>query len=319
MRKLVALSGLACGLLLAAGFSDPAWAQDGAFAPPGRPTFDIRMARDTFKAQAPDAGGPASSPAAAGSDDLDDDDFDHYLDAGPATGEDDPLEAINRPIFDFNLTLDRWVLRPITRIYIETVPAPGRTGIANLLSNVKSPVVFANDLLQGEMSRAGATFGRFFINTFFGLGGLIDTADALGLPGHDEDFGQTLASYGVGGSPYLVLPFFGPSNPRDALGDAVDLVFDPMTFLAPTDLRLGRTGTTVVSDRAAILPESEALEATSIDFYAAVRSFYYQNRDFEIRNERAAAPRLDGAGAESPQATPADAPAGESDALDSFE
>lgn len=308
MRKLVALFLLASGLL--AGDAVPggrAAAQEGLFAPPGRPTLDISIARAALKLE---QHATAAEPG--------DEDFDGSLDAAPANGDDDPLEAINRPIFDFNLTLDRWVLRPITRIYIETVPSPGRTAVANVLSNLKSPVVFANDLLQGEMSRAGATFGRFFINSIFGLGGLFDTAGALGLPGHAEDFGQTLASYGVGGSPYLVLPFFGPSNPRDAVGDIADIGLDPLTYVAPTNANLGRFGTTVVSDRAALLPASEALEETSIDFYAAVRSLYYQNRDFEISNGRGAEPPKPGAD-RSPAPSGAPADSGESDPLDSFE
>ena len=239
--------------------------------------------------------------------DFSDEDVEAFIDEETAPDDNDPLEPINRPIFEVNLALDRWVLRPITRVYIETVPEPGRSGIANALNNIKSPVIFANDLLQGELSRAGATFGRFFINTVFGLGGLIDTAEYLGLPGHNEDFGQTLATYGVGGSPYLVLPLLGPSNPRDAVGRGADILLDPLTYIAPTEVGMVRTGTGLVSDRAAILNETETLEETSIDFYAAVRSFYYQNRDFEISNES------NGNGA------PAAAPEGPTDGEDPFE
>lgn len=287
-----------------------------------RPTFHLNIAHNVLQAQQPVIFSPVGSEdseetvTTIDADDLSDEeefsdeDVEDFIEGEGATDDNDPLEVINRPIFEFNLTLDRWVLRPITRIYIETVPEPGRDGIANALNNIKSPVIFANDLLQGELSRAGATFGRFFINTIFGLGGLIDTADYLGLPGHDEDFGQTLATYGVGGFPYLVLPLFGPSNPRDAVGLGVDIVMDPVTHIAPTDVRTARTGIELVSDRAAILNETEALEATSIDFYAAVRSFYYQNRDFEIRNQN------NGSG--SPVAAPEDPAEGE-DPFDALE
>ncbi|MCP4250892.1 MAG: VacJ family lipoprotein, partial [bacterium] len=140
----------------------------------------------------------------------DDDDFADFLpDAQTEAAAEDPLEGINRPIFEMNLTLDRYIMRPVTRMYMEA-PQPARNGVSNVLDNLQSPVILVNDLLQGEMSRAGATFGRFFINSVFGVLGLFDLADEMGLPGHDEDFGQTLASYGVDPGPYVVLPFLGP-------------------------------------------------------------------------------------------------------------
>ena len=327
MRSVVVLLGLAVGVT-ALPWVDPAQAERERPALPrkqavaeaaarpevsSRPTFHLNIAHNVVRKQRrvvfSPVGGDATAQAVTTIDaeDFSDEDIEAFIDAETAADDNDPLEAINRPIFELNLTLDRWVLRPIARIYIETVPEPGRNGIANALDNIKSPVVFANDLLQGELSRAGATFGRFFINTIFGLGGLIDTAEYLGLPGHDEDFGQTLATYGVGGYPYLVLPLLGPSNPRDAVGFGVDTVLDPVTHLASTEVGAVRTGVGLVSARAAILNETEALEETSIDFYAAVRSFYYQNRDFEIRNES------NGNG------LPAGAPAEEDDPFDGLE
>ena len=218
--------------------------------------------------------------------DLSDEDLEDLFQETEGPEDDDPLEPVNRVIFDVNLTLDRWLLRPVTRAYIETVPEPGRDGLANMLDNVASPVTLVNDILQGEMSRAGTTFGRFFINSVFGLGGFFDTAEAVGLPGHTEDFGQTLGSYGVPGSPYLVLPILGPSSPRDAVGRGVDTLFDPSNFFAPDGLQSVQTGVSLVSDRASIINETDSLEATAVDFYAAIRSFYYQNRDFEIANGR---------------------------------
>ena len=280
-------------------------------ANPGRPTFDLRVAQALLIAQLPPADSePRSSdwmtdfrsldgsevaaetvePEFQELDDADADfeeaDFEDSEFEDDGVNDIDPLEAINRPIFEANLFLDRWVLRPVTRVYIETVPAPGRRGVSNFLQNLKSPVILFNDLLQGEFSRAGATFGRFFINSFFGLAGLVDTADALGLPGHTEDFGQTLGSYGIGGKPYIMLPLFGPSNPRDAIGRVGDIVFDPLTYLTPDALSEVESGINLVNDRAKVIKATDALESTSIDYYAAVRSFYYQNRDFEISNGR---------------------------------
>ena len=221
-------------------------------------------------------------------DEVDAEDLEDFEDealSGPVD-ERDPLEAINRPIFEANVFLDRWILRPVTRIYIETVPEPGRVGLSNALQNLRTPVILLNDFFQGEMSRAGATFGRFFINSLLGLGGVIDVADAMGLPGHQEDFGQTLGSYGIGGSPYLVLPLMGPTTPRDAIGKIADVAIDPLTYLTPDSLSEIETGVGLVNDRASIINETDTLEETSLDFYAAVRSFYYQNRDFEIANGR---------------------------------
>ena len=277
-----------------------------ALSDPARPTFDLRSARRLLLAQLPTEeedlvpefrplGETRSIPAQEDPESdveaIEIEDFDSDVDSN--VDDIDPLEAINRPIFEANLFLDRWFLRPVTRVYIETVPQPGRRGVSNFLQNLRSPVILFNDFLQGEMSRAGATFGRFFINTFFGFAGLVDTADALGLPGHEEDFGQTLGSYGVGDQPYLMLPLIGPSNPRDLVGRVGDIIMDPLTYLTPDELSEIETGINTVSDRADVIGDTDTLEATSIDYYAAVRSFYFQNRDFEISNGRKEAPAPD--------------------------
>lgn len=218
----------------------------------------------------------------------DDDDFADFLpDAQGEAAAADPLEDINRPIFEMNLTLDRYVMRPVTRMYMEA-PQPARNGVSNVLNNLQSPVILVNDLLQGEMSRAGATFGRFFINSVFGLFGVFDLADEMGLPGHKEDFGQTLASYGVGPGPYVVLPFLGPSNVRDVAGRVFDRAIDPRNVVVPAGASGGVTGVSLINTRSRTIDETETLEETSLDLYAAVRSLYSQNREFEIRNGRPA-------------------------------
>ncbi|MDD9913551.1 MAG: VacJ family lipoprotein, partial [Rhodospirillaceae bacterium] len=130
----------------------------------------------------------------------------------PAAPYYDPLEPINRGIFVFNQALDEMFLKPAARLYINIVPEGGRTAVSNIINNLKTPVTLANDLLQGEPDRAQTTIARFMVNTIFGFGGVADVATDLGVPGHSEDFGQTAATYGVGGGPYLMLPFFGPSN-----------------------------------------------------------------------------------------------------------
>jgi len=198
---------------------------------------------------------------------------------------DDPLETFNRGSFQFNLFLDRILLKPAAKTYRFVTPSFVRTGVSNFIFNLKTPVTVANDLLQGEPRRATESLGRFMFNTIMGFGGLVDVGGMLGMPErHTEDFGQTLAVYGVGTGPYLMLPLLGPSNPRDLAGLVVDFVFDPLTFVAPTEVSLARSGTDVLSLRERNIETVDELERTSIDFYAATRTLSRQLRENEIRN-----------------------------------
>ena len=140
----------------------------------------------------------------------------------------DPLEPTNRAIFSFNQEVDTYFLRPVAQGYRFAVPRYGRDRVSDFLDNLKTPLYLANDLLQGNFTMAGATIERFLLNTTFGVAGLMDVADPLGIPGHQSDFGQTMGVWGVGEGPYLVLPLFGPSNPRDAVGMAVESFGDPL-------------------------------------------------------------------------------------------
>lgn len=205
------------------------------------------------------------------------------INAQPSAG--DPLETFNRGSFAFNLALDRYLLRPVAKTYRFVTPSFVRTGVTNALANLSTPVTVANDLLQGEPERATESVGRFMFNTIFGLGGFVDVGGMLGMPErHREDFGQTLAVYGVGSGPYIMMPLLGPSNPRDLVGTVVDFAFDPLTFFAPTSASLGRRGTDIVSFREANLETIDELQRTSIDFYAATRTLAQQLRETEIRN-----------------------------------
>ena len=130
----------------------------------------------------------------------------------------DPYEPFNRAMLDFNLALDKAILRPVTSVYLEVVPDPLQTNVHNFLQNLRGPVIFANDLLQGELDRAGTALLRFAMNSTFGILGINDFAAEVGIEKHDEDFGQTLAIWEVESGPYLVLPVFGPSSPRDGVG-----------------------------------------------------------------------------------------------------
>lgn len=202
-----------------------------------------------------------------------------------AQNENDPIEPVNRAVFEFNRVLDGLLLEPAARLYRLATPTFVRDGVENFLANLRTPVVLANDLLQGEFKRGELTLGRFMLNTILGFGGLIDVGGWAGMPErHSEDFGQTLAIYGVGEGPYLMLPLLGPSNPRDAVGRVVDLVFDPLFFLAPTDVGIARFGAEAVSFRERNIETIEELERTSLDFYAATRTLSRQLRANEIRN-----------------------------------
>ena len=196
----------------------------------------------------------------------------------------DPLEDVNRAVFEFNLAIDNIILKPVAELYVFVLPEEARHRIANILKNFGEPLNLVNNLAQGKFERAGSTLTRFAINSTIGVGGIFDAATDWGYERTPEDFGQTLASWGLGEGPFLMLPLLGPSNPRDAVGFGVDLVADPMGFLLTDEAGLARSITSGVSQRAAYLDELESVESTSVDFYAAMRELYRQYRAMEIRD-----------------------------------
>lgn len=201
----------------------------------------------------------------------------------------DPLEPVNRFLFGFNEIFQMVLLRPATGMYQHLVPPAVRDAISHMIDNLKTPVILANDLLQGEGQRALVTTQRFVINTTLGVGGIMDPATEMGIVRHSEDFGQTLAVWGVGEGLYLVLPFYGPSNPRDAVGKLfVDNYFDPLgLYLENTDqdeVRYARMAVGAVDEYGGVMDELEQIKKTSVDYYAAIRSMYRQKRKAEISN-----------------------------------
>lgn len=201
----------------------------------------------------------------------------------------DPLEPMNRAIFQFNRGLDTLILKPFAIMYTVFLPPRFQRGIHNFLNNLQTPVILANDLLQTNMNNAGVTFTRFLINTTLGVGGLDDPATELGWERHEDDFGKTLAVWGVGEGPYLMLPVIGPSNPRDGFGRAVDsFILDPLGLLgaigndAVFPYSLTRSAVTAVDTRSRFIDEFDEVEKTSLDFYAAIRSLYRQNRRNDV-------------------------------------
>ena len=197
----------------------------------------------------------------------------------------DPYENFNRMTFQLNQGLDNVIIGPIARGYIAVVPLWGRERVNDALNNLGEPVNFFNSVLQLDIERAIASFVRFGFNSTFGIAGLFDIAGEMGLERADEDFGQTLSVWGFGEGPYVVLPFFGPSSPRDGIGMAADmLLLDPFSRALRSHERYQRMIARGIDQRSAYNDELETLESTSIDFYAAMRELYRQHRLDKIRN-----------------------------------
>lgn len=215
--------------------------------------------------------------------------FDDEFDDGPV-GFPDPFESVNRQTLRFNRGIDRWLLNPIASTYGFLVPGPAKKAVQRFFSNLNAPVTMVNDLLQREWTDAGTTVSRFAINTTVGMAGFFDPAAEFGFMGHDSDFGQTLALYGVNSGPFLMLPILGPTCARDSIGGVVDLLFRPTTYiLGPADQLLYTTvwgSSSGIVQREANADALRALEESAIDYYAALRNAYYQNRIAQIWNGR---------------------------------
>jgi phospholipid-binding lipoprotein MlaA len=199
----------------------------------------------------------------------------------------DPFEPANRRVHSLNEWLDGAVVRPVAVGYRNHVPRPVRRGVRNVLNNLRSPVILANDMLQGQPRRAGDTLGRFLLNSTLGVAGIFDVAEAwFGVSRHTEDFGQTLATWGVDEGPYLVLPLAGPTNLRDLAASGVDGAANLATWVAPgvSGLRYVRGGLNLVDTREALIDPVDEMRRSSLDPYATYRSAYRQRRRADIEN-----------------------------------
>jgi phospholipid-binding lipoprotein MlaA len=215
--------------------------------------------------------------------------------APASLAENDPWEATNRDVFAFDVWVEHNVGIPVDKGYRAVVPEPVRDGVHNALTNMRGPIVLANDLLQGDGDKAVNTLGRLVVNSTVGLGGLIDVASKIGIPYHDNDFGITLGQNGIAEGSYLVLPFLGPLPPRDLLGSGVDGFFEPLSY-ARFD---GRSTLFTIRSAVRILDavdrsrdQFETIERSSLDFYATTRNFYRQSRNARIRGEDSGAAPL---------------------------
>ncbi|NWH05680.1 MlaA family lipoprotein [Desulfobacter latus] len=192
----------------------------------------------------------------------------------------DPLEGFNRAVFVFNDKIYMYGLRPIAKGYARVVPPFARKGVKNFFNNLLFPIRFVNNLLQGKAESAATEFSAFFINTTLGFGGLNDFARKyVGIRLQDEDFGQTLGSYGIGNGIYLMLPVLGPSSLRDALGRAGDRLIDPISYAQPWELSWGASGLEKINGTSFHIGEYEAFKEAAIDPYTAMRNAYIQNRN----------------------------------------
>ena len=194
--------------------------------------------------------------------------------------KDDPWEGFNRTMFTVNDKLDQYALKPVAQGYKRVTPQPVQNSVTNFFGNIGDVYNVANNLLQLKIADGVSDLMRMVINTVFGVGGLFDVATLAKLPKHSQDLGLTLGHYGVPAGPYLVLPLFGPSTVRDAVGTAGDTFINPITYIDPAGLSWGLYGLNVVSTRANLLGATDLIEGAALDRYSFVRNTYLQRRRY---------------------------------------
>ena len=208
----------------------------------------------------------------------------------PGIEDNDPFESLNRGVFWFNDIVDRFFLDRISEMYKGVVPEFMRQRVGYVLRNLSEPIVLTNNILQGEMGDAEDTLRRFLINSTVGVGGIFDVSTDLEIPYKKEDFGLTLAAWGVESGPYLVLPILGPSNLRDTLGRIGDYSIDPINWWAYCEGKEvysnARTGIQILDAKTDNLEIINDLRENSIDFYASLRAWYHERRKDLILKER---------------------------------
>jgi phospholipid-binding lipoprotein MlaA len=197
----------------------------------------------------------------------------------------DPLEPVNRGVFWVNDKFDVYMLTPVAKGWDFVAPDPVQTSVANFFRNLRFPVHFLNDVLQGKARAAGHDVARFVVNSTAGVVGLFDPATRLGLKRSDEDFGQTLGHYGVPSGPYLVLPLLGPSNVRDTAGGIADGAATVRPFFVDTLVTIGVRAGEAVNARSRVIDEIEEERASAFDWYVFVRDAYLQRRRAQVRDE----------------------------------
>ncbi len=222
----------------------------------------------------------------------------------------DPLEPFNRSMFAFNDGLDKVVIKPVVTVYTSVFPDFFRTGVSNFFSNIGDVWIGANNLLQGKPKEAVSDIGRVLVNSTIGLLGFLDPATDMGLQHHNEDFGQTLAVWGVGSGAYVVLPVFGPRTVRDSFGLVADVYANPVGHISYVPTRNTMEGVQFLDIRASYTDASNLLDTAALDRYTFVRESYLQRRRNLIYDgDPPPLPRVKDEDDDAPAAKPADKPA----------
>lgn len=214
--------------------------------------------------------------------------------AAPALAEEnphDPYEGFNRSMFSVNEAVDKAVIKPVGQGYDKVVPLPLKASVGNFFGNAGDLWIGVNGALQGKFGDAGVDVSRLLINSTIGIFGLFDVASELGLEKHDEDFGQTLAVWGVGDGAFVFWPIIGPRTVRDTAGWGVDYFADPVGYTRSIPVRNSMVALRFVDIRASLLPADKVVEEAALDKYAYVRDAYLQRRRNQIYDGRP--PRLD--------------------------
>ena len=195
----------------------------------------------------------------------------------------DPLEDRNRSIYAFNENLDEAIIEPAADGYAYIIPNFLQKGLNNFFDNINYPITIINQVLQGNIEKSLQDTLRFSVNTSIGIFGFFDPASSMGLPEHDEDFGQTLAVWGVKEGPYLMLPFIGPKTLRSLTGDLTDVLFNPLLNIDDTNLKIKSNLINLLQDRSDLSDLEEELD-NSFDPYQYIKDSYIQNRKYKIHN-----------------------------------
>ncbi|MBF1166375.1 MAG: VacJ family lipoprotein [Dechloromonas agitata] len=198
----------------------------------------------------------------------------------------DPYEGFNRSMFAVHEVIDQYAVKPVAQVYDNVAPLPVKAGVGNFFGNVGDLWVGVNSALQGKFGDAGVDLGRLLVNSTVGIFGLFDVASELGLERHDEDFGQTMAVWGVDGGGYLFWPVIGSRTVRDTFGWGVDLMADPVGYVDSVPVRNSLRGLCIVDIRASLLPADKVVEEAALDKYAYIRDAYLQRRRNQIFDGR---------------------------------